>query len=63
MKHRSTSPNVTKNLPMAGFELTLYGRFWVTPEALRPASIDYVVTAGVRGDARTPVRFRGAISN
>jgi hypothetical protein len=25
------SPNLRKSLAMAGFQLTLYGRFWVTP--------------------------------
>jgi hypothetical protein len=32
MKHRSTSPNVTKNLEMSGFHLIIYGRFCVITE-------------------------------
>jgi hypothetical protein len=32
MKHRGSSPNVTKNLPMAGFNPIIYGRFWVITE-------------------------------
>jgi len=32
MKHRSPSPNVTKNLPMAGFNPIIYGRFWAITE-------------------------------
>ena len=27
------SPKVTKNLSMAGFEVIIYGRFWVIAEA------------------------------
>lgn len=33
MKQRSPSPNVTKNLALAGFQMITIGRFWVIAEA------------------------------